>query len=191
MKKYPPPKDHINISKNEPVLSFLSFFPCCGRAILQLLLSLHVVVVPCTAWLPSLSSFSISFLLSFLRSVQRLLFLLAAFLSFLRSPVPPAFSPRTRRFFLSFLRSAVLSLHVSGVSFFPALKQKGAKEKNKRAPKNKQFHSYCGGPTDHIHIRISHSGSQAQQKRGIPEILLCRILMFIWSYWALIHKVSG
>ena len=69
--------------------------------------------------------------------MHRLLCLLAAFMSFLCSAVPPAFSPRTRRFFLSFLRSAVLSLHVSVVSFFPALKKgapkkRGANKKGRR-----------------------------------------------------------
>ena len=41
---------------------------------------------------------------------------------------------------LSFLRSAVLSLHVSVVSFFPALKQKSAKKTEgvkKKVPKNR------------------------------------------------------
>ena len=40
------------------------------------------------------------------------------------------------------------------------------------------------GPKDHINIRISRSGSQAQYK-GIPEIMVGRILMFMWSFGAL------
>ena len=36
------------------------------------------------------------------------------------------------------------------------------------------------GPKDHINIRISHSSSKAQL-RGIPETMVCRILMSMWS----------
>ena len=35
-----------------------------------------------------------------------------------------------------------------------------------------------GGPKAHINMRISHSGSKARY-RGVPEILFCRILMFM------------
>ena len=41
-----------------------------------------------------------------------------------------------------------------------------------------------GGPEDHINTRISHSGSRAQSK-GMPEIMVCRILMFMWSVGSL------
>ena len=34
---------------------------------------------------------------------------------------------------------------------------------------------------DHINRRILHSGSKAQ-KRGIPEIRVCRIVMFMRSF---------
>ena len=34
------------------------------------------------------------------------------------------------------------------------------------------------GPKDHINVRILHSGSKAQYK-GIPEIMVSRILMFM------------
>ena len=40
------------------------------------------------------------------------------------------------------------------------------------------------GQKDHINIRISHSGSKAKDKRGIPETLFGRILMVMWSSWA-------
>ena len=33
---------------------------------------------------------------------------------------------------------------------------------------------------DHINIRMSHSDSKAGYIRGIPEILFCRILAFMW-----------
>ena len=36
------------------------------------------------------------------------------------------------------------------------------------------------GPKDHTNIRILHPGAKAQN-RGIPEIIVCRILMFRWS----------
>ena len=39
-------------------------------------------------------------------------------------------------------------------------------------------------PEDHIDIRISNSGSKAQ------DLLLCRILLFVWSCWALTLAVS-
>ena len=45
--------------------------------------------------------------------------------------------------------------------------------------------SLLGGPKDHINIRISHSGSRAQD-RGIPEIMVGRILMFMWSFGVLL-----
>ena len=41
------------------------------------------------------------------------------------------------------------------------------------------------GPKDHTNMRISHSGSLRPNRRGIPEILFCRILMFMWSCSAL------
>ena len=34
---------------------------------------------------------------------------------------------------------------------------------------------------DHLNIRILHSGSKAQDKE-IPETVVCRILMFKWSF---------
>ena len=37
------------------------------------------------------------------------------------------------------------------------------------------------GPKDHINTRILHSGPNAQYK-GIPEPMVCRILMFLWSF---------
>ena len=39
------------------------------------------------------------------------------------------------------------------------------------------------GPKDHITMEISHSGSKAEVW-GIPEILFCEILMYMWSFWA-------
>ena len=42
------------------------------------------------------------------------------------------------------------------------------------------------GPHDHLNIRIWLSGSKAQYKGGIPEIMVCRILMFMWSSWAIL-----
>ena len=42
--------------------------------------------------------------------------------------------------------------------------------------------SCCRGPKDHINIRISDSGSKAEIIRGIPEIMVSRILMFIFYY---------
>ena len=41
-----------------------------------------------------------------------------------------------------------------------------------------------GGPKDHINTRISHSGCKNQYK-GIPETMVGRILVFMWSYGAL------
>ena len=43
-----------------------------------------------------------------------------------------------------------------------------------------QVESVISGPKGHINIRISHSGSKAQYE-GIPEIMVCRILVFMWS----------
>ena len=37
------------------------------------------------------------------------------------------------------------------------------------------------GSSDHIHTRISHSGSRAQYE-GIPEIMFRCILMYVWSF---------
>ena len=37
------------------------------------------------------------------------------------------------------------------------------------------------GPTDHMNLRILHSGSMAQTK-GIPGFIVCQILMFMWSF---------
>ena len=43
-----------------------------------------------------------------------------------------------------------------------------------------------GGLNDHINRRISHSGSKAQYNtRGILEIMISRILVFMWSLEAL------
>ena len=36
------------------------------------------------------------------------------------------------------------------------------------------------GPTDHIKVKTSDSGSKAQEE-GVPEIMPCRILLFLWS----------
>ena len=36
------------------------------------------------------------------------------------------------------------------------------------------------GPRDHVHKRILHSDSKAQDK-GIPETMVCRMLVFAWS----------
>ena len=33
------------------------------------------------------------------------------------------------------------------------------------------------------HVRILHSGSKAQDFEGIPEAMVCRILMFMFSLW--------
>ena len=38
-----------------------------------------------------------------------------------------------------------------------------------------------GGPKDHIDTSIQHSGYKAQDQRGIPKIMVCRILMFMLS----------
>ena len=40
-------------------------------------------------------------------------------------------------------------------------------------------------PTSQINMRIAHRGSKAQYKRGILEIVFCRIHMMIWSFGAL------
>ena len=40
---------------------------------------------------------------------------------------------------------------------------------------------YYRGPEDHINTRILHSSSQTPNK-GIPEILRCRSLVFMWSF---------
>ena len=44
------------------------------------------------------------------------------------------------------------------------------------------------GPKDHINTRISHFGPGATMS-GIPEIMLCRSLMFMWSFGALKTQV--
>ena len=40
-------------------------------------------------------------------------------------------------------------------------------------------------PKDHINTRILHSGSKDQYK-GIPDTMVGRILMFMWSFGALV-----
>ena len=49
---------------------------------------------------------------------------------------------------------------------------------------------FNGCPKDHKNIRISHSGSTDQYK-GIPENMVGRILMFMWSLAALVEGGSG
>ena len=43
---------------------------------------------------------------------------------------------------------------------------------------------YARGLKDHINIKISHSDSRPNT-RGIPEIMCCGILVFMWSFGAL------
>ena len=44
------------------------------------------------------------------------------------------------------------------------------------------------GPKDHLSIRIPHPGSKAQDKGGIPETMVCRILLFMWSFGILLES---
>ena len=105
-KEPPPPNRHLG--KSEPGLSFLSFFPSFLRPRSPAVPSvspcswrfLHRTVAVLVVF-PLFLSFCLSRALCTV-SFSSLPLFLAALLSFLRSPVPPAFSPRTRRFFLSF-----------------------------------------------------------------------------------------
>ena len=42
------------------------------------------------------------------------------------------------------------------------------------------------GPKDHLHIRILHSGANAQDK-GIHETMVCRIRMLSWPIGPVVH----
>ena len=53
--------------------------------------------------------------------------------------------------------------------------------------------SLCRGPRNQIHIRILDSGSKGHSKGGIPAIMVCRILGFMWSCGPLLllNRSSG
>ena len=40
-------------------------------------------------------------------------------------------------------------------------------------------HHNCDIVKDHINISLTHSGSKAEDKGGVPETMACRILVFI------------
>ena len=53
-----------------------------------------------------------------------------------------------------------------------------------------QKHLFNRGPKDHINRRILHSGLPRPSIRGIPEIMVDRILMFLWPFGALLKAVT-